>query len=38
MLFYKDITYDVSLLFKTTAVQKTGYQTELMSTSNSITN
>lgn len=37
MLFFKDITY-VSLLLKTTAVQKTGYQTELMSTSNSITN
>lgn len=38
MLFFKDITYVVSLLFNTTAVQKTGYQTELMSTRNSITN
>lgn len=38
MLFVKDITYVVSLLLKTTAVQKTGYQTDLMSTSTSITN
>lgn len=38
MLFFKDIMYVVSLLFKTTAVRKTGYQTELMSTCNSITN